>query len=89
MRQRTSLSAPFHSLANAILLFTDLDLVCELSAGCAEVLFSSGSADAVGGHHTQQPTFLFLPVSSIHQRARLYGRVPVNVRTREEYNGLA
>jgi hypothetical protein len=56
--------------------FTDLDLVRELPAGCAEVLFSSCSGDAVGGRHTRTDRHsFFLSVLAAFSRRVRTGRV--------------
>jgi hypothetical protein len=53
-------------------LIAALDLVRELPAGYAEVLFNSGSADAIGGHHTQtdRHSFFWPVITAITVRVR-------------------
>ena len=64
--------APCYSLAKIISLIAALDLVRELPAGYAEVLFNSGSADAIGGHHTQtdRHSFFWPVITAITVRVR-------------------
>jgi hypothetical protein len=65
---KAAASAPliFRQSAHRRILHTDIELVLELPAGHAEVLFSYGSAHAVGRH----VTFNERSLPDVHARAR-------------------